>query len=262
ATCHWQAATRFALELPSTALPLGLFPDSENVERTFLLQADDVLVCYSDGVTEALSPSGKLFAWAGLEETLALAHRAPAAIIRQMILQSIDAHRGPQAVGDDLTLLVVKRADPRPETTALGFVFSADVRQLKQLDSLLHTALGSWVADSALDTWRHELSLALTEHLANIIRHAYARQPGGRTYGVLTREANQVVLETLDTGLPFDMQRMPPRSATVRDALRLDVGELPENGYGLPLIRTVMDEVDYERLSPGRNYWRLARYKP
>ncbi|MGQ0601922.1 MAG: PP2C family protein-serine/threonine phosphatase, partial [Anaerolineales bacterium] len=88
ATCHWQAATRFALELPSTALPLGLFPDSENVERTFFLQPDDVLVCYSDGVTEALSPSGKLFAWAGLEETLALAHRAPAAVIRQMILQS------------------------------------------------------------------------------------------------------------------------------------------------------------------------------
>jgi anti-sigma regulatory factor (Ser/Thr protein kinase) len=55
---------------------------------------------------------------------------------------------------------------------------------------------------------------------------------------------------------------MPPRSASVRAALRLDAGDLPEHGYGLPLIRAVMDEVEYERREPGRNFWRLARRRP
>jgi serine phosphatase RsbU (regulator of sigma subunit)/anti-sigma regulatory factor (Ser/Thr protein kinase) len=259
ATCHWQAATRRAFELPSTALPLGLFPESENVERSLALRPEDVLVCYSDGVTEALGPSGRLFGWAGLDEAMALAHAAPPAVAVQMILQAIDAHRGPQAVGDDLTLLVLKRAQPQPEIAARGFVLAADVTQLKHIDPALQATLSPWAGEAGLDTWRHELGLAITEHVSNILRHAYGSADTGRIYGLFTRHADYLVLETLDSGRPFDPARMPARNTNLREALRLEAGDLPESGYGLPLIRGVMDEVEYERRDGIRNYWRLAR---
>jgi anti-sigma regulatory factor (Ser/Thr protein kinase) len=131
-----------------------------------------------------------------------------------------------------------------------------DVGRLKALEPLVAEVLGPLAADPALETWRHEFGLALVEHITNLMRHAYARQPGGKVYGRLTHTAAALALETLDAGLPFDPARLPtqpPRYESWTD--------LPEGGYGLPLIRAVMDELHYERRDR-YNVWRMSRRLP
>jgi anti-sigma regulatory factor (Ser/Thr protein kinase) len=162
-----------------------------------------------------------------------------------------------QPVGDDLTLLVIKRVSSEAEAIVRGFVIPADLKQIKQLDAILDTGLGPWATDPALETWRHEFSLAFTEHISNILRHAYAHHAEGRVYGLISRSADRLTVETLDTGQPFDSPRFTPR-----EPKEIATKELPESGYGLPLIRSVMDAVHYERRQPGRNYWRLSRRCP
>src|SRR6185436_17650814 len=46
-------------ELAATGLPLGLLPTGEYERRELVLEPGDVLVIYTDGVTEAANPEGE-----------------------------------------------------------------------------------------------------------------------------------------------------------------------------------------------------------
>ncbi len=95
-----------------------------------------------------------------------------------------------------------------------------------------------------------KVQLAVQEVCTNIVKHAYAGRPGGRISGTLTLAAapRRLVVELLDTGGPFDL-------ASVRAP---DLSEGHEGGYGLFLVRALMDEVTYAR-DDGRNRWRLVK---
>ncbi len=77
-----------------------------------LWRAGDVLVLYSDGVTETRSPTGEPYGHARLEEAICQYHERSAAQIKELLLASIAAHADGERYSDDMTLIVVKaRAD-------------------------------------------------------------------------------------------------------------------------------------------------------
>jgi len=91
--------------------PVGLTEDiSEFVKQIDItLQTGDVVVLYTDGITEAENVEGGLY---GLERLCALVkqHREQMAdVIRQCIVEDVNAFIGEQEVFDDITLLVVKQ---------------------------------------------------------------------------------------------------------------------------------------------------------
>ncbi len=88
---------------------LGAFADLELEEGAIDVAPGDVLVLYTDGVTEARSPGGDLFD----EERLLAAVEAQAGASAQQIVDAIvarvDAFADDRPQADDLTLFVVKR---------------------------------------------------------------------------------------------------------------------------------------------------------
>lgn len=256
ASFYWRAALQSAEELLSTTLPLGIFQESLQAEQTLILRPGDLLVFYSDGVTEALGPDGSIFGWSGLKEVLQAVHTASADTIVQAVLQATDLHRRGRPLNDDLTLLVLKHDLPSHLQAQRVFVFPAEASYLRRLEELLRVVLDGAARHPAVE-WQLEFHLAMSEHVTNIMRHAYGLNASGRLYGLLSRYGDRVVLETVDTGRPFTAEAWPekPRAYTRWQ-------DLPEGGYGLPLIRAVMDELHYERRGPGSNYWRLERKLP
>jgi serine phosphatase RsbU (regulator of sigma subunit)/pSer/pThr/pTyr-binding forkhead associated (FHA) protein len=95
--------------LDSSGLPLGIKSDAEFREGHAQLRPGDVLVIYSDGVSEAVNPTGEEFGAARLRETVASNLHASAAGIRDRIEAALTmwAHGTPAA--DDITLVIVKR---------------------------------------------------------------------------------------------------------------------------------------------------------
>jgi sigma-B regulation protein RsbU (phosphoserine phosphatase) len=77
-------------------------------ERSQSWQPGDVLVMYTDGVTEARNGSGEMFDHHGLEACIAAQARGSAADIKDSILASVSKHAGGRGPDDDLTLVVVK----------------------------------------------------------------------------------------------------------------------------------------------------------
>ena len=92
---------------------LGLLPDSRFEEGRVALDEGDVLVLYSDGLTEAESLRGDEYGEDRLLNALRVLDRRSAADICHGLLADMKAFTGTQPLRDDLTLLVVRLAPPQ-----------------------------------------------------------------------------------------------------------------------------------------------------
>jgi len=97
---------------------LGLqLPRAEEVfaetleEETRPLAPDDVLVLYTDGVTEAMNPRGDLFGEEALVDLLAGVAGQDSAGIRERVVREVRAFVGVAEPQDDVTMVVIKIAD-------------------------------------------------------------------------------------------------------------------------------------------------------
>lgn len=103
---RWCAREQRIEMLGATGLPLGVDVGIAVENATVMLDPGDVLLFYTDGVTEAMAPDGELF---GDERLLALlaacADREPNQI-RETILATVRAFAPVQR--DDITLLIMK----------------------------------------------------------------------------------------------------------------------------------------------------------
>jgi len=99
-------------QVPSTGTWLGVIDDiGEHLSDTTVpVENGDVILLFTDGVTEATNREGDMFGQENLELALNRnAHLPVAEIVRNIILD-VRAHMDHQA--DDITLLALKRADP------------------------------------------------------------------------------------------------------------------------------------------------------
>jgi sigma-B regulation protein RsbU (phosphoserine phosphatase) len=96
-------------QLASGGLPLGIRANAEYREGRTHMQLGDVLVIYSDGVTEAASPTGEEFGPTRLYEVVSRNVDASAAGIRDRIESSLTKFSQGTKAGDDITLVIVKR---------------------------------------------------------------------------------------------------------------------------------------------------------
>ena len=106
-------------QLASGGLPLGIMADADFREGRTKLHPGDVLVIYSDGVSEAVNPAGEEFGPTRLYETVARNLDASAAGIRDRIESALTKFCQGTPAADDITLVIVKRL-AEAEEVAVG----------------------------------------------------------------------------------------------------------------------------------------------
>jgi len=99
--------SRRALRLERGGLPLGMFPDSEYEVGQVLVEPGDLIVLYSDGITEAGVHRDEPFGESRLEDIIATHHTQPLAEIQQEVLTAVRRWSGKEPE-DDMTLLLVR----------------------------------------------------------------------------------------------------------------------------------------------------------
>ncbi|HZI49967.1 MAG TPA: SpoIIE family protein phosphatase [Pyrinomonadaceae bacterium] len=96
-------------QLAAGGLPLGIMAEADFREGHTKLNPGDVLVIYSDGVSEAVSPTGEEFGPTRLYEAVARNLDASAAGIRDRIESALTKFAQGTPAADDITLVIVKR---------------------------------------------------------------------------------------------------------------------------------------------------------
>jgi sigma-B regulation protein RsbU (phosphoserine phosphatase) len=94
--------------LTEGGVALGVLPDARYDDRPVALEPGDVLVLYTDGVSEAESPSGELFGTQRIEQVMARLADRGAKDILEGLVESVHEWTGERGPSDDLTLLVLK----------------------------------------------------------------------------------------------------------------------------------------------------------
>jgi len=95
--------------LPPVAVPLGILPRESFEEQGVELQPGDVLLAFSDGLTDARNPAGELFEEVGLERVLAGLRELDAAAIGTRLVGEVDLFLAGERGEDDLSLLILKK---------------------------------------------------------------------------------------------------------------------------------------------------------
>jgi len=107
-------------QLAAGGLPLGIRPNAEYREGRTQLQLGDVLVIYSDGVTEAASPTGEEFGPTRLYEVVQRNVESSAAGIRDRIESALTKFSQGTQAADDITLVIVKRQSETRQLAVSG----------------------------------------------------------------------------------------------------------------------------------------------
>lgn len=100
-----------------------------------------------------------------------------------------------------------------------------------------------------------EIELAVEEALANICLYAYPDHSGEVEVHCRQHEARHLLIEIIDSGIPFDILARPAPDFTV------DAAQRPLGGLGIPFIRALMDHTTYHR-EGARNILRLMALLP
>jgi sigma-B regulation protein RsbU (phosphoserine phosphatase) len=98
--------------LPATGLPLGVYPDFSATAHTISLSPEDLLVLFTDGVTEAMNTVDEEFTDERLQETLLAARNLGTEEIVDRVFHEVDGFAQGAEQADDITCFVLRRLPP------------------------------------------------------------------------------------------------------------------------------------------------------
>jgi len=249
----WRSRTEALELLPATGLPLGIYPSTTYTSMEMTIEPGDVLCLYTDGITEAEGPDGKLLGVQGLADLLYACHLAPSRSQVDVVLTALEVHRRGVLQRDDVALLLCRcEGEELKPRMVLPFVVAAEPASIRSIVDLVRN-----LAEEAAPTFTmlerepvEDFALALAEVVTNQIKHAY-RQEGGRIQGRLVLDKNTLSADTFDYGHSF--HPIVPEG-------NLDPENPPEGGFGMQLIDALTDEWRYTPLEGGRNHWHLQKH--
>jgi phosphoserine phosphatase RsbU/P len=95
-------------QLKLTGFPIGIFDDATYDEWSVKLSSGDILVFYSDGLTEASNREGKFFGASRLKTILEQGAKLSSADLADRMLEEVQEFTEGGAITDDRTLVVMK----------------------------------------------------------------------------------------------------------------------------------------------------------
>jgi anti-sigma regulatory factor (Ser/Thr protein kinase) len=249
---HWHPVTRRCEMLHGDNLPLGIREGEIFDQISVPFEPGDVLLFFSDGVTEARNAAGELFGVERLTAHVEANAGLEPALLADSIRQAVGAFAGLTRLKDDLTSVAV-RAKTRPlaPEAHTGIEIRSDLRGLRQVRHFVREfceALGDPVAgEGVIDA----LVLAASEAASNIMLHSYHGRSDQSIHMEAVALPDEIALKFRHVGKGFDPATVAP---TVLDGTQ-------ESGFGTYIIARSMDEVRYYRDERGQNCVALTKHR-
>lgn len=139
---------------------------------------------------------------------------------------------------------------PEPEAAEIRLNLPAEIRFLNVLGAMVTALVERIPRIPQPEQLAFDVGLAAHEVCTNIMQHAYAEYPGRvEITFTLAPAPRRLIIEFQDTGRVFDLN-------SVREP---DLDQAQIHGYGLFLVRALVDELDYIPAA-GNNRWLLVKY--
>lgn len=249
---YYRSATKKAIFIQSSNFPLGIIQNHEYLPFEVQYEEGDFFLIYSDGITEAKSPTGELFGEDRLAELVESTEGKNPENLIQLIQQAISQFTKQEGLDDDLILAVLKIDEhaPRiPQKSRLA-KFNSTLSQLKAVrnstEELCHPIPKNAKHLAAL------LQIVVNEAFTNIVLHGYGGKSGQPICMRAEYFKDEIMVEISDQGTSLNPQEIPETNL---------FGD-KEHGYGWYLIRQLIDKVVYKpkRTKNGWNHLQLFKH--
>ena len=101
------------ITIEQSGLPIGIMPEFEYESVTLTLEPGDILAIFTDGVTDAMSPSGELFGAEGIDRCMLPDEDATIVLtpkrVGEKLMQAVRRHANGRPQNDDIALVVFGR---------------------------------------------------------------------------------------------------------------------------------------------------------
>ena len=135
-----------------------------------------------------------------------------------------------------------------PASYTATFRMTSEAEQLARMRSWLWTQL---VGQALPLEDCSALLVAVGEICNNVIKHAYAGEPGQPIFIGIRALSDRCVIDIEDEGLPYDAEGYRPP----------DLDNAPEGGMGLFLVCKSVDEVAFDTARPKGTRWTLTKHR-
>jgi sigma-B regulation protein RsbU (phosphoserine phosphatase) len=105
---HYRARDGTLMELTATGIAMGALPDAPYTQDSVQMAPGDILILYTDGITEAENVQLEMFGMERLEKTILSSRMLPAKELSQAILDAVRSFTGEHPQSDDITLMVIR----------------------------------------------------------------------------------------------------------------------------------------------------------
>ena len=110
-TYVYRAATREIEELVSNNMIVGAFPFATYDAADLELNPGDILLAYSDGLTEAENPRGEMLGEEGVKQVILAQSPSGSKQLEQKLLETIQNFTAGRSLTDDITIILVERVE-------------------------------------------------------------------------------------------------------------------------------------------------------
>jgi len=220
-------------------IPLGVVSGMHFVQQELTFPQGATLFLYTDGLTEAEDAQHELFGERRLQQAAAQVTGKTAMEQVTAINEAVRRHVKEAPQSDDLTMLSVRfLSDPEVLLSDRHLVLHNDIQQIPQLADFVETIAEESGIRQPLTM---SLNLALEEAVTNVIVYAYPPKTDGLVDIEAIIHKDKIRFIISDSGRPFD-----PTQAKEVD-INQPLEDRPIGGLGIHLVRSIMDEVRYER---------------
>ena len=204
------------------------------------MEPGDMLLLYTDGVTEAMDVEGRLFSENRLEQLLTGMDTDDADKVVDNTLIAVQAFEGEAERADDITILALA-FHGRSEDALIAERRITINNRMPEIASVNETFEDFAEKFGVPRPIAMKFSLIFDDILNNVISYAYHDDDEHDIEVRMERAGERLIVTIADDGVPFN----PLSVAAPRTDLALEDREA--GGLGIHLVRNLVDEVSYQR---------------
>ena len=248
------SSKRFSLLKDRHGFVLGGTEDAVYRDYKIQLEPGDCVFVYTDGVTEAMNASRKLYGTDRLLKALNTYPDGTSNDVSDEVLIDLGRFMGDAPQYDDITLLCLHyrgmQTDRSEEKHMAEMTIEATVENIPVVTDFVNEHLEALDCPIKAQT---QIDIAIDELFGNIAHYAYSPETGPATVLVdVEDDPLSVIITFIDNGTPFD-----PLAKEDPD-ITLSAEERKIGGLGVFLVKQTMDDVSYE-YKDGHNILRIKK---
>jgi sigma-B regulation protein RsbU (phosphoserine phosphatase) len=214
------------------------------------LAAGDVVLLYTDGVTEAQNGKGELY---GEPALVSFLEARTVGDVRDIVDATVDEvwrFQGDAEQADDVTVLAVRFNGGDESSRVLELSLNNDLAEIAGIVAQLNQFAERQGLEDAV---RRRVNMAVDELLNNIVSYGFDDEEAHPIHVRMELGSERLSLTITDDGQPFNpfARNAPDVEAAIDDR---EIG-----GLGIHLVQNVMDEVAYRRRTE-QNVVTLIKY--